>query len=252
MGSQYISLPWTEQTNLAISLKEKYDTKKMELLMRSFNRYIRTMAYKKSTRRSAFYEDLISVGNMAIFRAVEKYDFNSNNNFYHYAKLWINAEMKLFIKKNSFPIKMGGVAFDKIANNKDLLTTDTDDVVKKYKLRKKDVDFVKSVGIASLTRAKSDDESDGEEYLASDDISPENFSITKQMYLFHRKFMAGLTEREKLIWTEYVSGEINLAEIGRMLILTRQRIQQISVELQEKFKRFVDRHKFKGLEEDME
>lgn len=261
MYFQHIDVPVVEQTGLAIALKEQYDKKKMEKLICSFSRFVQKTAWSKSKRMTdpSLLIDLCSVGVEAIFKAVAKYDPLKNDNFFKYATLWIRAEMRVFQKKHNSVLYMGDVKFhtlfSKYAEVSDLSVAEQAKALSSVRIDKKgreikvkmtenDIAIYKQAirPASSLLKINSEGEQISEEICESDTPNPENIIAFKQVYDLSNKFMGNLTEREKVIWMDFLTFEPNHAEVSKVVGITRERVRQISVSLQEAFRKHLEKH----------
>lgn len=251
MQFQHMDLSVLEQTNLAISLKENYDKKKMESLLASFTKFIQKTAWKKSKRmkEATYFEDLVSVGYQSIFKAVAKYNHEKNDNFFKYATLWVNADMRVFQKKHMSILYMGDVKFHKIfCKIVGVWDLPPDEQAKKLGVSVADINKYKDAILPakSLVKTNVDSGEDGDEMFENNSPSPENVIAFKEVFALCNAFAKNLTEREKFIWKDWLTFEPNHAETGKILNLTRERVRQISVQLEEAFKKHLLKNGING------
>lgn len=241
---KHVDLPLEEQRELAVSLKKDYKKQNMEKLICSFSKFLHLSASKHNKRlHNKYYEDLYLVGAEALFDAISKYDPEKNNNFFRYAILWIHAKMKKFQQENISVFHMGDKAFYKLYYSKNSLEDSSEEIAKKLNLSVDDVnDFKKALKICKPL-IKSNEEDDGEEeYICSNMPLPENVIAFSEIKKLSDNFMKSLSERDKLIWSDFLSFEGNHAEIALILGCTRESVRQRSNLLQEAFKDLLIKH----------
>lgn len=248
MSFQHLDLSVEEQRNLAIALRTTYNKKDMERLIRSFMKYIHKQAFKFSKKlNDSYFEDLITEGIKAIFAAISTYDESKNDNFFLYAIQRICAEMRVFQKHHISILYMGGVKFHKLFSKMaSIAQLSREEQVKSLGINSKEIDTFKMalrpMESEFKTNRNADNSSDEEEHISSNIPNPENIVAFKEVYQLCHKFMENLSEREKVIWMDFLSFESNHAETAKILRLSRERVRQISSLLQQSFKAMLERN----------
>lgn len=240
-----------EQRQKVILLKSNYDKKNMEILIGSMIRYIRKSAIRFSKRMPNYYDgvvdDLISVGVEQIFNAVKGYDPYQGVPFFNYAVPKVRAAMRTLQKKNLSLLKMTDTAFHSIfAKIGEVSHLPEEEQLKILNVSAKKLHQFKIAAkqAAPITKTvEHDGVGDEQEYIACDQPNPEMISAFKEVYELSKRFRATMSEREKFIWDKFLTfDEFNQSETAKSLNISRERVRQISVELQQKFKRVLEKY----------
>jgi len=251
---QYPLLSAGEERDLAQRIQMGDDEGK-NLLARANLRLVVSIA-KKYVGRSADLTllDLIQEGNIGLFKAVEKFDWEKGYKFSTYATWWIRQAITRALADQSRTIRIPVHMVETISKYKQVvrrLSQDLGreplpgevatemglDVEKIYNIKKIDQDTVsleKPIG-------DDDDKSTLGEFIADDKIlSPAQDSAQRILSDQVKEILNDLSEKERKILElrhGLVDGVVHtLEEVGREFQVTRERIRQIEAKAIEKIR----------------
>lgn len=186
-----------------IRLAKKGNLKAKNELLESNLRFVFDTA-RHYTGRGVPISELISEGNMALLRAIDKFDESKDVKFISYAVWWVRQHMQEIIRKR------------KLMNLVEIVPTESNDSVMDSKIFDDDVD-----------------EANNNQYDISNEDDEETISRMEQQREMIVKLMDQLNDREKdIIKSFYGIDEdkgITLTEIGKKYNLTTERVRQIKL-----------------------
>lgn len=147
------------------------------------------------------FNELISEGNSGLLKAFEKFDYNKNVKFFSYGVWWIKQYIQFYIKKR-YSLSQTEI-YQESLSNRDSFSYMIDD---------------------------DNEDSYNDEEIDDYDESINNEKILEQKNILLYEALDLLSEREKIIISEYYGlygKPKTLGEIGDLLGITKERIRQI-------------------------
>ncbi|KKT82075.1 MAG: RNA polymerase sigma factor [Candidatus Azambacteria bacterium GW2011_GWA1_44_9] len=251
---QYSLISAADERDLAKRIQEG-DEEAKNVLARANLRLVVSIA-KKYVGRSADLTllDLIQEGNLGLFKAVEKFEWEKGYKFSTYATWWIRQAITRALADQSRTIRIPVHMVETISKYKQVvrrLSQDLgreplpDEVATEMGLDVEKIYIIKNIDQDTVSLEKpigdDDEKSTLGEFIADDKIlSPSQESAQRILSDQVKEIMSDLSEKERKILEMrhgLVDGVIHtLEEVGREFAVTRERIRQIEAKAIEKIR----------------
>jgi len=215
-----------------------------------------------AARKFRHMPDALSEGYLGLIHAVEKFDLSKNCKFSTYAIPWINAYLRIYSVKNCKSVKLplsqkNRKIFYSLGKTEEALRQEgkeatSEAVAAALGVTSDEVDFVKLfLKVEKHLDAQYSDDLDNYNFVSSEAMSPEEMvdqAYTNQYFgQYIETFKRSLKPVHEVIFTNTILGERSLADVGRDLNLSRERVRQLNVSLLTSFKKFCLRNKLEPL-----
>lgn len=229
--------------------------------------------YTKFYHHKLDYDDLFSVGLEGLMKAIEKFDFNFDNNFSTYATYWIKQAVTRAIADEGFTIRIPVHMFESINQvmryeqkiDQGDEPVDVTDLCGELNIPKEKYEAVKRVQTYMLKPtslngfvSKEDEDTElqdlisNENELVSEGTSrlydnPEKKAMDEDLKNYMDKMILNLNPREQFVITHRFglngAERKTLEEIGAIEGVTRERIRQIEAKAMRKLRTLLIRYK---------
>ena len=260
MALRYQPLEQQKQTMLAVEIAEnKYkkddkfyfedQEKNILKLINSLYGYIRSKAYKYSKKingaNTGTQDELEQEAILAIYKALEKYDYKKCPQFFPYVQQWINAYMRTHQAKIKSMCKIETRSARKLLSKYGaIMDKSVEDQIKILGISRSEYDNITLALKPSkqlIKKASAEDTEETEEYLKADNPNPEQILIYKQLsekiMSIKEEFAKELDDKQRDILENLISGTDSSFNLTEKYGVTRQRIQQIKDRIREKFRK---------------
>lgn len=190
------------------------------------------------------YEDILSQGVVGLISAVNKYDVGKKVKFETFATYRIRGEIIDYLRKKDWlsrSLRQKCKAYKDIyEKNKDKSDEEIAAIIgiSAAELRKV-LNYDAVSNILSLDEIFESNKNEAYEYHSYADLNPAENYDNKETKLAIEKYIAGLTERQKLILSLYYVDDLTYKEISKVLDLTESRISQIHSKIIKEMRKYL-------------
>ena len=236
-------LDYDKQREMLIEIKKGNEEAKEEFIKKNL-RLVIPIA-RKYMGRGLDLIDLIQEGNIGLIKAIDRFDITRENKFSTYATIWIKQQINRAIDDLGKTVRTPthfNEQIDRIKRTETMLLQKNGEaptrkqLAKALGIKEKQLDTIyqlnrQCVSLNCSVNMDDEDSDELEDFIESDDKSPENIVIEENLSNEVNKLLNILSERERsIIKLRYglEGGEKETLEsIGAKYGVTRERIRQI-------------------------
>ena len=233
--------PTLDEQKIWTSWIENRDPEAGDLLIKKYKSLVNYHAQRISAGlpKNVSKDEIISLGMIGLFDALNKFDINRDLKFDTYASFRIRGAILDGLRKEDWLPRSAREKAKKMESQVEkleqkLMRHATPEELADY--MKVSVDDVYQTvqehffsNLLSINEQQDQDETDGKEFVIRDDrtMTPEQTAIHSELIDDLVKNIQNLNEKEQLVLSLFYTEEMTLTEIGEMLNLSTSRISQI-------------------------
>lgn len=244
-----------EEIDLALKIQSG-DESALEKLVKANLRFVVSVA-KQYQNQGLTLTDLISEGNLGLFKAAQRFDPSKGFKFISYAVWWIRQSIMQAISEQS---RMVRLPLNRISTIKKIVKTNNSleqgyersinikELAKELDMNETDVLYAleisgNTVSLDAEIFEGNENKNNLLDFLPNDlQYGPDSLLMKDSLKNEMRKALTSLTEKEAVIIQYYFGidreNSLTLEEIGEILGLTRERIRQIKEKALRKLRRY--------------
>lgn len=252
-----------EERELARRYRDEDDQEAKKLLIQANLRLVVSIA-KRFSNRGILFLDLIQEGNLGLIKSVEKFEYRLGYKFSTYATWWIKQAITRALFEKFKLIRIPNHVVDQISQLRRVREQLTQEYGRKPTMEEmalqlnctpnkvKDLIALMNEPVSLDVPVGDDDGSLLGDFVESDMVTPEEEVFDRVLKKQIEKALETLTPKEKevIIWRFGLNdGEpLTLEEIGKKLMVTRERVRQIEDKALKKLRRLSHREKLTDFE----
>lgn len=258
---KYEPLEQKAQTMLAVEIAENKYTKDGMIyfedqeknilkLINSFYGYIKSLSFKYASKKGGInskftQQEIEQESVLAIYKALEKYDYKKCPEFFPYASQWIKAYARAYQTKLVSMFKADSRKAREFRSKISSINHLTlDEQVKILGISRSEYDLIHKSLLPTkslLKKAGADSDEETEEFVSSNYPNPEavlNYKeLAAKILKIKTEFCLELDNKENDILNHLIAGTDSSFFITQKYGMTRQRVQQIKDEIKRKLRK---------------